>query len=174
MRRADVAFGTVVIIVAAAVLVISLQMPFYLNNVPGPGFLPRIIASVLVILGILLVWQSLHPGAPEVRAVGAVTPIETKTHGKPDPKEATEHFFPRRTVAVFIGYVVAVPLFALIGFVLTGMLLMAYLLIFVEKRRNWASYVALIAVPIAIYLLFVEVLSIELPTGMLGLGILGI
>ncbi|HEY0208965.1 tripartite tricarboxylate transporter TctB family protein [Acerihabitans sp.] len=167
MRRADMLFGTGVIIVASAVLVISLKMPFYQSNIPGPGFLPRIIASVLVVLGILLVWQSLTPGAPEVRAVGAVTPIETKTHGKPDPKEVTPHFFPKRTVAVFIGYVAAVPLFAVIGFVLTGILLMAYLLLFVEKRRNVASYIALLAVPIAIYLLFVQVLNIELPPGML-------
>ncbi|WP_413723991.1 tripartite tricarboxylate transporter TctB family protein [Sodalis sp. RH16] len=174
MRRADVAFGSVVAIVAAAVLIMAWQMPFYLNNVPGPGFLPRIIAFVLLILGVILVAQSLRPSIPEVRAIGVVNPIETKTHGKPDPKEIAPHFFPKKTVAVFIGYVVAVPLFASIGFVLTGVLLMAYLLLYVEKRRSVASYIALVAVPIAIYLLFVQVLSIELPTGLLNTGILGI
>ena len=174
MRRTDVAFGSAVTVVSAVVLIIAWQMPFYLNNVPGPGFLPRIVAFILMILGLILVWQSLTPAIPEVRAVGAVNPIESKTHGKPDPKEIASHFLPKRTLLVFIGYVVAVPLFATIGFVLTGMLLMAYLLIYVEKRRNVASYVALVAVPIVIYLLFVQVLSIELPTGLLGIGILGI
>ena len=174
MRRADVAFGTVVVVVAAAVLVMAWQMPFYLNNVPGPGFLPRIVASILLLLGVILVIQSLRPVIPEVRAVGAVTPIEAKTHGKPEPVEKTQDFFPKRTVAVFLGYVVSVPLFAVIGFVLTGMLLMAYLLLYVEKRRHYAAYIAIVAVPIAIYLLFVQVLSIELPNGLLNTGVLGI
>ncbi|XBS71376.1 tripartite tricarboxylate transporter TctB family protein [Acerihabitans sp. KWT182] len=174
MRRADVAFGSVVAVVAAAVLVIAWQMPFYVNNVPGPGFLPRIVAAILLLLGVILIVQSLRPEIPEVRAVGAVNPLEAKTHGKPEPAVNTKDFFPKRTVAVFLGYVVSVPLFALIGFVLTGMLLMAYILLFIEKRRHYGAYIAIVAVPIVIYLLFVQVLGIELPNGLLNTGILGI
>ncbi|WP_213991684.1 tripartite tricarboxylate transporter TctB family protein [Sodalis sp. dw_96] len=174
MRRADVAFGIVVAVVAAAVLVIAWQMPFYLNNVPGPGFLPRIVAGVLLLLGVILIVQSLRPEIPEVRAVGLVNPIEAKTHGKPEPAVKAQDFFPKRTVAVFLGYVVSVPLFAVIGFVLTGMLLMAYILLFIEKRRHYGAYIAIVAVPIVIYLLFAQVLSIELPNGPFNTGILGI
>ncbi|WP_170975320.1 tripartite tricarboxylate transporter TctB family protein [Martelella alba] len=174
MHRTDVAFGSVVTAVAAAVLIMAWQLPFYLNNVPGPGFVPRIVAIILLVLGLIQVWQSLRPTTPEVRAVGAVNPIETKTHGKPDPAEMSPRFFPKRTLAVFLGYVVSVPLFALLGFVVTGMLLMAYLLLWVEKRRHMFAYAAIIAAPIVIYILFVQILDIELPTGLFNTGILGI
>ncbi len=51
---------------------------------------------------------------------------------------------------------------------------MAWLLIVVEKRRGITSFIALLIIPVAIYFLFVRLLGIALPVGMLHLGILGI
>ncbi len=174
MNRADVSLGASVAIVGLAALVLSLRMPFYADSIPGPGFLPSLISGGLVVMGLLLAWQSLRPTGPEVRAIGAVSAVEKRTHGKPAPKEESSKFLPKRTLAVFAGYVMTVPLLPLIGFVLTGMALIAYLLLVVEKRRNLPSAAAVVLVPIAIYVLFVQLLGIELPSGMMGLGLLGI
>jgi hypothetical protein len=174
MRRADVVLGAVVTAVGAAALVLSLKMRFYADHIPGPGFFPTLLTSGLVILGLLLVRQGLKPEAPEVRAIGAVSDVEKNRHGKADTDEAAGPFLPKRSVAVMAGYVAAVPLLAFIGFVLTTMLLMAYLLFFVERRRGFGPISAVIVVPIAVYLLFVQLLGIELPVGIIGLGVLGI
>ncbi|RWR03043.1 hypothetical protein ED28_04390 [[Pantoea] beijingensis] len=174
MNRQDVVLGIVVAIVGAIAFVLACQMPFYANQIPGPGFLPRIVSGGLFLLGGILAFQGYRPGGPEVRAIGSVPPVEHVTHGKPGPKEPNAPYIPRRTIAVFAGYIVAVPLLPVVGFVVTGMLLMAWLLIVVEKRRGITSFIALLIIPVAIYFLFVRLLGIALPVGMLHLGILGI
>ena len=50
----------------------------------------------------------------------------------------------------------------------------AYLLLVIEGRRTIAAVAAIIATPAVIYVLFVNLLGIALPVGLLKLGILGI
>ncbi|WP_173636037.1 tripartite tricarboxylate transporter TctB family protein [Paramixta manurensis] len=174
MRRTDVILGIVVAIVGAAAFIIAWQLPFYANQVPGPGFLPLIVSTGLIILGAVLAIQGFRPGGPEVRAIGSVSPHEHTTHGKLGPRETNAPYIPRKTIAVFAGYLVAVPLLPVFGFVVTGAVLMAWLLLGVEKRRGLTSWVALIVTPIVLYFLFVRLLGIALPVGMFHTGILGI
>ncbi len=174
MNRADVSLGASVAVVGLAALVLSMRMPFYASGIPGPGFLPTLVSAGLLILGVLLAWTSLRPAGPEVRAIGAVTPIEKRTHGKPASEVEKSGFLHKKTVAVFIGYVVAAPLLAAVGFTLTGVALMAYLLLLVEKRRKLSSVIAVLVIPVVTYVLFVQLLGIELPTGRLGFDLLGI
>jgi len=174
MNREDVVLGASVAVVGFAALVLSLRMPFYAEGIPGPGFLPSLVSSGLLIMGLLLAWQSRRPSGPEVRAIGAVTSFEKHAHSHSAPEGEASKFLPKRTIAVFAGYALSAPLLAAFGFVVTGMLLVAYLLLIVEKRRQLSSVAAVALVPTAIYVLFVHLLGIELPSGPIGFGPLGI
>lgn len=171
MKRAELALGLAVSVVGAGALAMALQMSLFAGGVPGPGFFPVLCSSGLAILGLVLAWQSLQAAIPEVRAVGPVGPAEGRRRklstNEPDEPD------PRRTLAVWGGYVAAVPLLYALGFTLTMMALMAYLLVVVERRWSPRAIAAIVLVPPAVYLLFVHLLGIDLPEGLTGPGMLG-
>jgi hypothetical protein len=172
MKPADLAFGLAVSVVGAAALYLALGMRFFAAGVPGPGFFPVLCASGLTVLGLVLAWQSAQAPAPEVRVVGRVEAAEARRRklstNEDDEPDAT------RSLAVWAGYLAMVPLLYYLGFTLTMMALLTYLLFVIERRRNIKSVAAIVLIPTIIYLLFVNVLGIDLPEGMIGLGVLGI
>ncbi len=94
MNRQDVVLGIVVAIVGAIAFVLACQMPFYANQIPGPGFLPRIVSGGLFLLGGILAFQGYRPGGPEVRAIGSVPPWSTLRTGNRGQKSQTPLIFP--------------------------------------------------------------------------------
>jgi putative tricarboxylic transport membrane protein len=174
MRRGDVVLGIVVTLIGAGALWMASRMPFYSEHTPGPGFFPVLVSSGLIVMGLILARQGMRPSKPEVRAVGAVSQLDREAHGKAPKPPSGAPFIPRRPLAVLIGYIVCVPLLGVLGFVLTAILLFAYLLFFVETRRGVGAIAASVVIPIATWLLFVQLLGIELPNGLLKLGFLGI
>lgn len=172
MRRADFVFGIVVGLVGVGALILALQMRVFAGGIPGPGFFPVLVSAGLAVLGAILAWQSLKAQGAEVRAVGAVSPVEARHRHLSTDDEGSPSFL--RTAAVWCGYVAMVPLLYVLGFTLTMMAMLAYLLFIVEGRRSVASAVAVIVVPAAVYSLFADLLQIDLPPGMFHLGVLGI
>lgn len=171
-RRADAVLGLTMSAVGIGALVMASHMPFYAHGIPGPGFFPVLCSSVLVVLGLILAAQSLHSSGIEIRAIGAVAPVESRRRNLSGRADDVPN--PMRPAVVWLGYAVCVPLLAILGFVPAVALLVAYVLFVVERRRGFRSLCAVVIVPIATYLLFVDALGIQLPTGMLGLGVLGI
>jgi hypothetical protein len=174
MRRADVAFGAVITVIGAGALIMSLSMPFFSGNAPGPGFFPRFVSAGLIILGLLQVASGFRPAKAEVRPVGPVNAMERTTHGKAGARGAGEPFFTARPLIVIGAYVVSVPVLAVLGFVPTILLLLAFLFLFVERRRDIGAYAGIVIIPIVTWLLFAKVLGMEMPDGMLHLGFLGL
>jgi hypothetical protein len=172
VRKADFVFGIVVCLAGVGALILALQMRAFAGGIPGPGFFPVLVSSGLAVLGAILAWQSLQARGIEVRAVGPVSAVEARHRHLSTDDQGGPSFL--RTVAVWCGYVAMVPLLYFLGFTLTMMLLMAYLLFIVEGRRTVATAVAVIVVPAAVYSLFADLLQIDLPSGMLHLGVLGI
>lgn len=174
MHRSDVVIGAVVTAVGVAAFATALQMSFFSRGIPGPGFFPTLLSAALGVLGLVLVAQGLRGRQPAIRAIGTVDPVEgNKRRGSNDDPAADP---PRvsRTAAVWIGFVVAIPVLTLLGFVPAMIVLMAYLVLGVERRRSPGAVVAVLVVPMAAYLLFVDLLGIALPAGALGIGGLGL
>jgi putative tricarboxylic transport membrane protein len=171
MRVADVTAGVVVAVIGAGALEMALHMAFLgQGGVPGPGFFPVLLSTALIVLGLVLGAMSLRPAQVEVRAVGAVPDgagSGEDTDDGPGPSRL-------RPAVVLVLFVACVPLLTVVGFVITGALLMAVLLFAVERRRGWIPLLAAIVVPVALYELFTELLSIQLPVGMFGTGVLGL
>jgi putative tricarboxylic transport membrane protein len=174
MRRADVAFGAVIMAIGAGALALAFAMPFFSENSPGPGFFPRFVAAGLVILGLLQVVSGFRPPRAEVRPVGPVSEMERITHGKAAPRAPDQPFFSARPLIVIAAYLLAVPLLGVLGFVPTIALLLAFLFLFVERRRGIAPLIAIAVIPIVTWLLFADLLGMELPTGQLHAGVLGL
>ncbi len=174
MRKADVAFGAVIAVVGAGALALSLSMPFFSENAPGPGFFPRFVSSGLIFLGLLQLASGFRPAKVEVRPLGPVDPMERVTHGKAGSRDPDKSFFSARPLIVIGAYVVSVPVLAVLGFVPTIALLLAFLFLFVERRRHIGAYAAIVVTPIVTWLLFAKVLGMEMPEGLLHLGFLGL
>lgn len=168
MQRADVVAGTTVAALGAFALVTALNLAFLSDSgVPGPGFFPTLLSGLLVVLGILLAVISLRK-----RAAVPVTGDESVDHEESaiEVEERSPRERIQRAGAVWICFAVAVPVLTVLGFVPAMAILIAVLLFGVERRLNWRSIVLAVVVPVAVYELFVHLLSIPLPVGLFALG----
>jgi hypothetical protein len=123
------------------------------NNVPGPGFFPKILAGLLVGLGLILAGIALRE-----REVEAVEVDEFAGEG---PTRSGRI----RAFSVLIAFAVIAPLVAVIGYVPATMLLVLVVLYGIERRRDFRSLVVALVIPTATYLLFAHAFAIPLPAG---------
>ncbi len=124
------------------------------EGVPGPGLLPLIAGTALILLGI-----------------GVLVPALRK---KGKAKSPGEKFFPERDSLkkVFLA-VVALWVYGMaleyLGFLLVTFLFMFFLLKFIEPQR-WSVVLAVsILTAAASYILFQSLLKVQLPKGILGI-----
>ncbi|CAN5740153.1 hypothetical protein BH09ACT8_BH09ACT8_61310 [soil metagenome] len=151
MRRMDVFTGVVTTAVGAAALwdAKGLSM-FGESNVPGPGFFPKILAGLLVFLGLLLVAISVRaqPTVDEDEEAG-----EVSNSGR------------LKALAVLVVFAILAPTVEYIGFMPAMVLLVLVVLYGIERRRDFRSLVIAIFIPVACFMLFVHAFSIPLPSG---------
>lgn len=146
MLRADHVAGGAVIAFGLLIFVLSDDLPFGTLAFPGSGFLPKLIAALLLALGAILFLR-----ARESR------PLSEMDWG------GLAH-----AGLVVLVTAAAIPLYTRLGFGLTIGLLLFGLLIIVERKRalHAAPYAAVVAV--LAYLLFQRVLKAPVPQGPLG------
>lgn len=136
------AFGVVSLFGAS-----SLAM-FGKKGIPGPGMFPTATAVAVTTLGLALV------------VISAIRRIRT------GPGESLARTKPEllRAGSVWAGLMICIALMEVIGFAAASALLIAYLVLLVERVRAVKAVIAIIAVPVAAYLLFGFVLGVDLPT----------
>jgi hypothetical protein len=76
-----------------------------------------------------------------------------------------------RAGSVWVGLTASIALMVFIGFVPAAIVLIAYLVLVVERVRGLKAVLAIVAIPVVAYLLFVLVLGVELPTSELFEGV---
>lgn len=155
MRRMDFFTGLVTTVVGAGALwdARNLHM-FGENNVPGAGFFPKILAGLLVGLGLILVGISLRE-----RETEPVVEVDEFAG------EGPTHSGRIRAAAVLIAFAVMAPLVAVIGFIPATVLLILVVLYGIERRKDFRSLVAAFLIPTATYFLFAHAFAIPLPSG---------
>lgn len=167
MQRADVVAGTAVAALGAFALATALNLAFLSDSgVPGPGFFPTLLSGLLLLLGLLLAATSLRRRPATEDAGGSP---ERRLPGDADA-EPSGRARVLRAGTVWLCFLVAVPVLAYLGFVPAMAILIAVLLFGVERRLNWKSLVVAVVVPVAVYELFVHVLTIPLPAGVISIG----
>jgi putative tricarboxylic transport membrane protein len=120
---------------------------------PGPGFLPFVASLVLGVLSLLVLLQTIYRKEEEEEL--AKTPSDWGSWEKVI-----------YTLAALLLYVF---LLEKLGFLLCTLLLVAFLLLVVERQRSLVVMVTAFFATIFSYILFQVWLNIQLPSGVLGI-----
>jgi putative tricarboxylic transport membrane protein len=156
MRRTDFYTGlvTAAVGVAATWNARSLTM-FGEHSVPAAGFFPKILAGLLIVLGLLLAAMSVRSKPDEPVADGD----DTAAYAGGSRRDML------RPVGVLIVFGVIAPLVAVIGYIPAMVLLVLVVLYGIERRRDFRSLIAVVLIPVATYVLFAHLFAIPLPSG---------
>lgn len=148
------------------------------NGRIGPGFLPTITGAFIFVAAVIEIGRLYlaRPGTEEGRMMAAVGDVEADakeqvgehdrgvdTFGRTDKQRNRAPFYVFGTIGV------ALALVQLIGLLLALSLAMLFLLTVVERRRIVPAVIATVATAGFAYVVFALVLSVPLPTGLLGL-----
>ena len=149
MNRAELGAAVVVLAVGVSLLAAALRFPFFLDGVPGPGFLPLLVSFGVVGTGLVLI-------ANTVRGRGTVDAPKW-------PPSAGWVRVALMLAALFGCFL----LLDLLGFLVVTTLFMA-VMIFCLGERSWKM---LATVPplcaIALYAVFAVWLRVPLPKGII-------
>jgi putative tricarboxylic transport membrane protein len=151
MRKVDVGLGAVCVAAGLFMLVQSLKLDFTIENTPGPGFFPSLLATALALVGATL----------------AVTSAMSSKPG--DVLELPERSKAQRSVGLWVLLLASVLLIAVVGFTIAMLTFVAVLIFGLEGKRNLAGVATIILIPFSIYLLFGVLLQVRFPTGVFGI-----
>ena len=146
MLRADHVAGAAFVIFGGLVIALSGDLPTGQLSMPGSGFLPKIIAALLILFGLALVLRAKE--SPEFSALGWG-----------DLGHAAQ------VVAIAAG---GIALYTVLGFLITLILLIALILIVIERRNPLRAGIYAIGVVLVAYLGFEYLLKTPLPNGPWG------
>jgi len=141
MRKAEQIVSFIVMIIAAAAYIQTMQFPSLEGFETGPSFVPRIYSIILLVLGAILFLQS----------------FRSSTAKLPEKVKDTLIIMGLMLIYLFlvewIGFNISTPIILII--------FLAYL-----KVKNWISYVAFpIGVTLCIYFIFQVFLGVPIPEG---------
>jgi hypothetical protein len=144
--RADHIAGTFFVGVGLTVIVLSGDLPVGQLSMPGAGFLPLIVAALIILLA-----ASLFLRANESPSFSEI--------------EWDDAHHALQVIAITC---VAASLYVYLGFILTMFAMMLVLLVVIERKNILRAAVYSAGVTIVTYLVFVRVLQSPLPPGILG------
>jgi putative tricarboxylic transport membrane protein len=144
--RSDHVAGVFFVAFGCAIIALSGDLPMGSLSFPGSGFLPKIVASLLIFFGAIIV---LRGGDSQILAVMDWTDV-------------------KHAGAVILISAAAVALYTNVGFIVTFLAMILTLLLLVERRNPVrAAFYALVTTAIT-YGVFVYGLKAPLPPGPLG------
>jgi len=152
MKRIDILIGIGCVVFASVALDQSLALDFFQRSgIPGPGFFPTFLAIAIGAIGLMLVVSRLVGDAARFGEFSAPSPTELG-----------------RALAVWLALVFAAFALQSVGFVVTSVVLIAVLLLGVERLRTRGALLTVILLPVACYAIFVLLLQVRLPAGPWG------
>jgi putative tricarboxylic transport membrane protein len=151
VRKVDIAAGVIFIIFGVLVLTRSLPLNFYAEGVPGPGFFPTLLAIAMAVTGGLLLFTRLR--RPEAALGDFALPTRTQAG---------------RSLGLGVAILGVVLAVDVVGFLVAMVLLVAALMLGIERRHGPAAIATIVLTPVLAYLLFAVLLQVPLPTGLFG------
>lgn len=144
--RADHVAGAFFVVAGLTVIALSGDLPVGQLSMPGAGFMPLLVAVLIIAFGLALILRA--------------------RESKPFSEIAWDDG--RHAAAVLIIAAAAVAFYITIGFIITMILMMIALLVVIERRNVvWAALYSAVTVT-ATYVVFVRILQSPLPGGLLG------
>ena len=144
--RADHVAGAFFVAIGLAVIALSGDLPFGQLSMPGAGFLPRIVAVLIIVFG-----GSLFLRARESPAFAEIA--------------WDDGWHALQVIAITAA---AISLYIVLGFVITMLLMMIVLMIVIERKNVLRAAAYSACVVLVTYITFIHVLRTPLPPGVLG------
>ena len=144
--RADHVAGAFFVAVGLLVIGLSRDLPYGQLSMPGAGFLPRIVAVLIILFG----------GSLFLRARESPTFSEIAWDDG------------RHALQVIVITAIAVSLYIVLGFLITTLLMMIALMIVIERKNVLRAGAYSACVVLVTYITFIYVLRTPLPPGVLG------
>jgi len=144
--RADHVAGAFFVAIGLLVIVLSGDLPYGQLSMPGAGFLPRIVAVLIILFG----------GSLFLRAGESPTFAEISWDDS------------RHALQVIVITAAAISLYIVLGFLITMILMMIALTIIIERKNILRAGAYSIGVVLVTYITFAHVLKSPLPPGVLG------
>jgi putative tricarboxylic transport membrane protein len=149
LRNGDVISGAVLAALGTFIVIQGAIWPYYSPDGPGPGFFP-------VWYGVLMV----------ALALWLMISAATKPKAEGDKKIFTVNT--RRALTVWFGLVVCLVVMAWIGFTLAFGLFTMFIVSYVLGRSLIAGIVTAVATSAGFYVVFWELLGVQIPLGPWG------
>ena len=146
MLTTDRFSGSILALFALLVLWESRQLPFGTFRLPGPAFVPVLLASLLLIFAVVL----------------------TLTAGRASLLSSISWTEWRHAVAILAASIFSVLAIERLGYRLTVLLVLGFLVKAVEKRGWVLSVVFALTLAFGSFFLFYTILRVPLPEGPLG------
>ncbi len=144
--RADHVASAAFVAVGLLVFALSGDLPTGQLSMPGSGFLPKLVAALMIILGAALFFRA----------------------NESEPLARLDWAEGRHALMVLAIAAAAIALYTRLGFLLTMVLMMLALLLIIERRNPLRAVVYSVAMVAFTYGMFVWMLKTPLPTGPLG------
>ena len=151
MNRAYQITGVVFLLLAAFIARESLELKFYTNNGPGPGFFPFWLSLAMGLLAVLMILKA--------------------TFREPEPMP--EGFFASRAGYLKVGAIVlalaaTTAMMNVLGFQLTMLGIITFLLFALGRPSLIVTLLVSMAGSFGCFYLFTKLLRVPLPTGFFG------
>ena len=150
MRFNDAVIGIFLIAFGALVLLLTRGFPTLSKGYPGPSLFPNVLAVLFMITGSILIVQGIRSKRPWLK-------LSTSLQGRPLAN----------IVAVIVVIIAYIYLSEYLGFLILSFLLLFLLMLWFKVKLLWNLLMAS-SVTVLIYLLFVKLLMVPLPGGLLG------
>jgi hypothetical protein len=146
-------------------------LPFASRGIPGPGLFPFMLAVAILCFSAGLAVAALRRPRPAPPHVGPGDTELTPTAVADETGITAEDDAPRsllRPLALWLLVLVVCVSLPYLGFLPAMIVLTLVLTVGMERRRDVASLVSAVAIPVAFYFLFATLLEVRLPGGLFG------
>jgi len=143
MLTRDRVAGIVIVLFSVAVMWEDLALPLGTYRTPGPGYMPMVLAAILAAMGILVILGG----------------------GDSPPLTALSWPEGRHALGILTGCAFTALALEHLGYRLTVIILVAFLLSVVERKRPAVMIVAALALSLGTFYLFSSLLKVPLPLG---------
>jgi len=154
VRANDALSGLVIIVLSLAMIALTLSFPAFIGQKYGPALFPRILASSLIICGLMLIWNGIaarKEGAPWVEIAPWVR----------DPRRLTSF------ILVLLLLLLYILVAETVGFIPIAFLFLLTLFLWLGVRPVTGVIVAVVAT-LLIHWFFSTMLRVPLPRGWLN------
>jgi len=159
-RYGEMSFGAAIMLAAAGLFMMAGNVQDFMlsSNSVGASFMPRIAASILLLLGLVT-----------FMAAWRITPTAMTQQTNRQEKENTGGlFFTLISIVLMIGYI---ALLDTLGFVIASAIYIFCQILILRKQapKRWITFLLVaLFLPVSAYLLFVYVFDVMVPAGLLG------